>query len=279
MSHIWMSHDAHMDVWDESWHAYGWVILHVWTYTSHGTHVNASWHAYEWGMVHIWMSHGTHVKESWHTYAHIYGTYLNETWYTHKKFIALLRTCRHGTHLYIDSHELNESISRSQCVHLTNSMSFISRNQWVYLRTQWVHLTNSMSPSHKLNESISQTQWVHLTTLFQVSFHIYRGFFSWKYRALFLVFDELRCSLTERISPPPGGFSFWVVSKWKAQKKRTPLKKPPIFGTKFGWFFRGVPFPRGSSSRTQPKRKPSSGGGVGVQVVPGRVAIRWRPTK
>jgi len=48
--------------------------------------------------------------------------------------------------------------------------------------------------------------------------------------------------------PRPGGFPFWVVSKWRACRKRR-LEKLWLFGKKY-------PLPPGSSSGSHPKRKP-----------------------
>jgi len=49
MSHIWMSHVAHMN---ESCHTYEWAMSHIWM--SHVTHMNEPCHTYEWAMSHIW---------------------------------------------------------------------------------------------------------------------------------------------------------------------------------------------------------------------------------
>jgi len=45
-THMWMSHDAHMN---EPWH--------IWV-----THMNEPWHKYEWVVLHIWMGHVPHVN-------------------------------------------------------------------------------------------------------------------------------------------------------------------------------------------------------------------------
>jgi len=100
MSHIWMSHAAHMQtshVLHEACYSYEWgsihkfmsytwrlVMSHTWIivhserrhhvvhvsymWMSHFTHMNESCHTYEWVMSHIWMSHVTHMNESCHTY-------------------------------------------------------------------------------------------------------------------------------------------------------------------------------------------------------------------
>jgi len=79
MSHIWMSHVAHMN---EYCHTYEWVMSHMCnicgsdmehpvmrpaekimsrhTWMCHVTHMNESCHTCEWVMSHIWMSHVTH---------------------------------------------------------------------------------------------------------------------------------------------------------------------------------------------------------------------------
>jgi len=66
MSHIWMSHVAHMN---ESCHTYEWVMSHIWT--SHVTHMNESCHTYACVMSHIWTSHVTYMHESCLTYGRV----------------------------------------------------------------------------------------------------------------------------------------------------------------------------------------------------------------
>ena len=59
MSHIWVSHVAHMS---ESCHTYEWVMPHIWV--SHATHMSESCHTYEWVMPHIWVNHITYINET-----------------------------------------------------------------------------------------------------------------------------------------------------------------------------------------------------------------------
>jgi len=61
MSHVWMSHVAHMN---ESCHTYEWVMSRIWM--SHVTHMNESCHTYEWVTPHIQMSHVTYVNGACH---------------------------------------------------------------------------------------------------------------------------------------------------------------------------------------------------------------------
>ena len=61
MSHVWMSHDSHMN------ESHVWMRhLHVWMH--HVTHMNVSCHTYEWVMSRIWISHVSHMNESCHTW-------------------------------------------------------------------------------------------------------------------------------------------------------------------------------------------------------------------
>jgi len=78
-SHVWMSHDTHMDgsCHTHSCHTYVAWLIHM---NQHITHMNASCHMCEWPMSHIctttyercisytWMRHVTHMNASCHTY-------------------------------------------------------------------------------------------------------------------------------------------------------------------------------------------------------------------
>jgi len=63
MSHIWMSHGAHMN---KSRCTHEWVMSHTWT--SHVTYMHESCRAHEWAMSHTCMSHVAHMNESCRIY-------------------------------------------------------------------------------------------------------------------------------------------------------------------------------------------------------------------
>jgi len=152
MSHIWMSHLAHMN---ESCRTYEWVMSYVTrTNESRLTHVNASWmseeglkpkgnaHAsyewvmshmcacvmygscltYQWVMSHIWMSHVTHINGSCHTYewimSHMCACVMNGSCLTRVKF-SWMNSIWHTWKCLSHTHEcVMASVGPVACVHV-----------------------------------------------------------------------------------------------------------------------------------------------------------------
>jgi len=121
MTHIWMSHDTHMN---ESRHTYEWVMTHIWM--SHDTHMNESWHTHEWVMTHIWMSHDTHMNESRHTYewvlTHIWMSHDTPTWMRHGTHARVIsHTCMSDiTHMHESRHTYSWDVSHTRMNHVTH---------------------------------------------------------------------------------------------------------------------------------------------------------------
>ena len=79
MAHIWMSHGTHMN---ESWHAYEWVMGHIWklaTWASTSIIVVL----YEWAMAHTYMRHGIYTYECEPHKWMSHGTYIFECVMSH----------------------------------------------------------------------------------------------------------------------------------------------------------------------------------------------------
>jgi len=93
---------------------------------------------------------------------------------------------------------------------------------------------------------------------------------SWE-SSLALLFSSLATYIDRKKPPPLGGFLFWVVSKSRIRRKRTPPEEPPQNidpeeppqnWSILGVVLQGGSFPPGSWSGNIINRKPPRGGGV-----------------
>jgi len=90
MSHIRMSHFAHMDA---SCHTYGGVTSH--TYASHVARVSVSCRTYGWVLLHTWMSHECCCTHKW-----VMSRHMDEwccTWMSHIAHMDI--TCHKHSYL------------------------------------------------------------------------------------------------------------------------------------------------------------------------------------
>jgi len=169
MSHMWMSHVAHMNEScrtcecvmshisighvthvNESCLTQEWVMSHIWIghehlrarlrciWMKHVTHMNQSCHTHEWVMSHIWMSHVSHLNESvlqTQPSSCVPQIYTNESCLTHEWVMSpmWMSQCREPDHLRarLRSGSANEPLP-STCNRRTAATGEISQTSDFY---------------------------------------------------------------------------------------------------------------------------------------------------
>jgi len=110
--------------------------------------VNESWHAYEWVMAHVWMSHGTRMNESWHTYewvvSHVCGMSLIYMYDTQMQHRVCLQALVHETH------HMYERVKSHVC------MSSFRTCEWGMSHIWMSHVTHVNETCHKYEWGMSQ---------------------------------------------------------------------------------------------------------------------------
>jgi len=136
---IWMSHVTHMN---ESCHARGRVMSHVWTCDAVRIH--------EWVMSHIWMSHVTHMNESCHTYAWV----MSHIWLSHATHRGLqaqvVRTCDAvRIRGWVMSHTWMSHVTHTdESCHTSRAAGPSWEHPWLVTNTWISHVTHMKESCH-----------------------------------------------------------------------------------------------------------------------------------
>jgi len=190
----------------ESWHTYEWVMSHVWM--SHVAHMNGSWHTYEAArsipgytkeschtyelvMAHIWMGHGTHITESCRKYEWVRSvTHASESCHTYERVTCCTRhSCTNidivcqirAFYIYMCSQwSVSQNVTSMQCVPnvffiVWRKICFLLSVSQIFFATHFIKYTQNTHAEHRFVSYfvlIAYSSWIFLLPLDSWSFHL-----------------------------------------------------------------------------------------------------------